>query len=228
MIIFPSFSGFPDDDDGDREYDLALTRWAPFPPLQREDRENGGVRGMRTKEVDNRVLDRGRARDGDRVGAGVGSKVGKKIEDEDEDEDKAGAWGWGRGSETTSNFESPDDSPESGVDIMDHHRDTLQQSRDQQREQPQQPSRGQDEWTTPYTVALFNKDEDVIGFARGRVGLFVGKSFSSSLVPQFRSRSGSCGLLLLLLLLRDPLEVHGVFLFEFATSQQSRVKRESQ
>lgn len=185
MIIFPHSSDFADDDE-DREYDPAMTRWAPFPPLDRE-RDHaeqdgltgiGRVKGMRTKAVDKAIDERARARGRDggrnRDPAGAGSRMGKKITDseKEEEESEAGAggygWGWGWG----------------WVKGQDQERriDRREQRRDRSRPQPSR--RLEDgpalSLTTPYTVALSNKDEELIGFARGRVGLFVGTSPSRS------------------------------------------------
>lgn len=192
MIIFPhhsDFSDFPDppDDDGDHEYDPAMTRWAPFPPLERE-RDHaeqdgmtgtGKVKGMRTKAVDKAIDERASARDRDggrdRDPAG-GTRIGKKLTDSEKEEEESGAgaggygWGWGWG----------------WVKGQDQGRriDRREQRRDRSRSQP---SRRQEDGpalslTSPYTVALSNKDEELIGFARGRVGLFVGTSSSSFLI----------------------------------------------
>lgn len=185
MIIFPHHSDFADDD-GDHEYDPAWTRWAPFPPLERE-RDHaeqdgmtgtGRVKGMRTKAVDKAIDDRARARvrDGgrNRDPAGAGSRMGKKLTDSEKEESGAGAggygwgWGWGWGWDRVKGKDQ-------GRRI-----DRREQRRDRSRSQP---SRRQEDGpalslTSPYTVALSNKDEDSIGFARGRVGLFVGTSSS--------------------------------------------------
>jgi hypothetical protein len=176
MIIFPPSSPFsdspdPPDDDGDREYDPAWTRWAPFPPLERE-RDHaeqdgltgiGRVKGMRTKAVDKAIDERARARgrEGGKNRPPAGADAG------------AGGWGWGW----------------DRVKGQDQRRriDRREQRRDRSRPQP---SRRQEDGpalslTSPYTVALSNKDEELIGFAKGRVGLFVGTSHLSFLVSHF-------------------------------------------
>jgi hypothetical protein len=199
MIIFPhhsDFSDFPDppDEDGNREYDPAMTRWAPFPPLERE-RDHaeqdgmtgiGRVKGMRTKAVDKAIDERARARGRDggrnRDPAGAGSWMGKKLTDSEKEEEESGAgagagagaggWGWGWGWDRVKGQDQ-------GRRI-----DRREQRRDRSR--PETSRRQEDgptlSLTSPYTVALSNKDEELIGFARGRVGLFVGTSSSSFLI----------------------------------------------
>jgi hypothetical protein len=159
MIVFPRLSSQTlgkEEEEGEEGYDPALTRWMPFPPLERD--KEGRVPGMRTKEVDAslvRTKSKLKPVDGPKSAKHLGSGssglegTGRKID--------VGAW---------NTYTDPDN---------------LKAGEAQEEE----------EWTIPYTVALAKKDEEIVGFARGRVGLFVGESFRS---PCLAVSVGSFGL----------------------------------